>query len=252
MLLGVAKTAQIEEIARHGALWDQWWVQHSARRPHLDLLHARDIGKSPDAGLSSDPLETFDRSLSRHHWTHATRPCGLYVSGALLREARVVELGCGTGQEGVFLSPWVKRYLGIESSKHCTIIASAHAGSNMRIAHATDLRLFKDLSETFDVFLARHVFQHLNGAHAAWSLHLAATLLRRGGIAVADFSSATVAEVPASVRPASNAIDVSEPMLHYEFSDIDIYNLATDLCFEVVDLKTVPSLTTKFATLKRL
>lgn len=247
-----AHMAPLPEVAALGQLWDEHWRKSPRSTVTSSLASSDNLVRRPVDPTGFTAAETFDASLSQNRWTGHTQPCGFYMPASVFIGRSVVEIGCGFGHFGAHLKPWVRRYLGIEASRHAYSIARGGSGGpDTRFAHVSDQRLFRDLAGCFDVMVCRELFLHLSEAHASFVLDLVARLLRPGGRAMADFTTLTVERYPFAVRPGAKQQHTTEPALLYEYSDASIYGLASAFGFRVDALETVPSLNTKFALLTK-
>jgi ubiquinone/menaquinone biosynthesis C-methylase UbiE len=137
----------------------------------------------PSAAGWSETYRQGDHSL----WDHAAPSSELvgYILGARLRAgARVLDLGCGTGSDAIFLAKQAFEAHGVDFSKEALRIAEQRASEQSVIV---DWRECSALGTPFDdgyfdLITDRGCYHHIGGEHRRQYANEIARLLRPGGV----------------------------------------------------------------------
>jgi len=140
-----------------------------------------------------DDLATFQQRAERSRFAQL-------LDRAIPGDARIAELGCGTGQMSLYLARADRTVIAADLSRSALLLGSG-AARRFGISHVhfveTDLHRSALKSEAFDVVYSSGVLHHTPNPPAAFAA--VARLARRGGIVIVGVYNA-VARFPLRVR----------------------------------------------------
>jgi SAM-dependent methyltransferase len=144
------------------------------------------------------PHDTRSAFLARAGQNRFAQLLDRSISG----DARIVEVGCGTGQMALFLARADRIVIGVDVSREALLLATCAArryGITSAQFVETDLHCPGLIPESFDVVYSAGVLHHT--AHPASAFASIAELARPGGIVVVGVYNA-LARVPLRLRRA--------------------------------------------------
>jgi SAM-dependent methyltransferase len=140
-----------------------------------------------------DSLSSFRARAERSRFAHL-------LDRAIPGDARIAEVGCGTGQMSLYLARADRVVVAADLSRSSLLLGAA-AGRRFGISHVhfveTDLHRSALKSEAFDVVYSSGVLHHTPSPRAAFAE--VARLARRGGIVIVGVYN-TIARIPLRLR----------------------------------------------------
>ncbi|AKG22718.1 class I SAM-dependent methyltransferase [Calothrix sp. 336/3] len=222
----------IPSSARETERWDREWINYlntEDPRPFLipyDNLHKEQAVIDNFSKLSE--AEILDVRLCQE--LPALR---IWIPGSDLVNKKVLEIGCGPGFLGKQMGLVAQHYLGIDYSKLALSIAKLVSPNNCNYIHISERQNILKYANSIDTMVGRFFFIHQNFDNAIWLLKLAHILLKSGGVVSADFYKPTSGIEQGIVFPAKHNLSSQYPSCAFEYSQLEIQELAAQCGFKI-------------------
>jgi SAM-dependent methyltransferase len=214
--------------------WDKEWISYfNTENPRPFLLDLSNLKPSVDILTIQ---KSSEQEILNLNLVQELPALNIWVRGSDLVNKQVLEIGCGPGLVGKQLGSFVKHYLGIDYSELALSIAQLVSPQNCDYVHLSESNRLLEYAESRDTMISRFFFIHQNFDNALWILKLAKFLLKPNGIVSADFYQANP-EIPQGlVFPAKHSLSRDYPSCGFEFTEVEIQELATESGFKIANM----------------
>jgi SAM-dependent methyltransferase len=215
--------------------WDTEWIEYFRRAPNYFENHARPtedaedraslvrIGTQDESAWNVDQIAT-DMNPVWAIWKVAALPSEIW-------QQSVVDLGCGAGGIGRTLGYCSQDYLGLDYSPLAVHVANLVSPPSCTYAVRFELEKIAGRLSRYDVAFSRKVFIHQNFDESVSLAGLAASLLRPGGLLIADFyhpsKDMSNAASRGRSRLAKDELDDELPSIGFYYTDEELEELAS-------------------------
>jgi 2-polyprenyl-3-methyl-5-hydroxy-6-metoxy-1,4-benzoquinol methylase len=206
--------------------WDKEWMLYlstEAKAPHL----VRSTSLEVVADLSGmGRREVFGTMLTRFKTGAPNATLRIWARGEEIVGRSVAEIGCGAGFLGKQLGLICRSYLGLDVSQIAIAVARGNSPVTCTYLHLSEREeIFAEFGK-YDTVVGREFFIHQNFDNAVWVTALAAHLMKRGGVLVADFYLPNYAVRQGVLHKARSPLDPQYASCAFIFSNDEIREVA--------------------------
>jgi 2-polyprenyl-3-methyl-5-hydroxy-6-metoxy-1,4-benzoquinol methylase len=216
--------------------WDREWLAYFLTEdPRPFLLSYQEL-KIIDEVKGKKPVDVYHTRLVATEEVGAFPPLCIWIDGDHIVGKHILELGCGPGLLGKQVGQVAASYMGIDYSRLAIHLARLTSSPQCTYYHLAELDQIITHTGTIDAMVGRFFFIHQNYQNLFWILVLASILLKPGGVISADFYLRNPAVPQGIIYPAHHDLDERYPSCAFEYTELDILQVARETDFRIANI----------------